>query len=316
MLKRRSLQIGLAGLLAWGLWPALSLAHNGQPLAPHDFWTAWTWAPILTACFLLLGWAYAIGLRNIWRRVGVGRCVKRWQATSFFAGLLTVAIALLSPLDALGETLFSAHMVQHLLLLVVAAPLLVLGRPLIPLLWVPAKPQRRALGRLWHKARFIRGVWGWVSQPLGSWILYAVVIWVWHLPTLYQAALATPWIHEVEHFSFLSAALLFWWVLLQPHGSRRLGHGGALLQVFTTALHNGALGALLSFSQTPIYPIYQEGVAAWGLTLLTDQQLAGLIMWIPASFIYLTTLLLLVANWLTTSEQQAQQYERRVWVQP
>jgi cytochrome c oxidase assembly factor CtaG len=277
---------------------------------PEDLWQSWSWEPFVLLGLLISAGLYAQGVRLLWRRVGPGRAVTYWQLLAFSLGLGTVFVALISPLNAVSRALFSAHMIQHLLLIVVAAPLLVLGDPLVPLLWGLPKKARHAVGGWWKSAGLLRSAWHGLSQPLVVWSLYTVSLWVWHLPALYQAAIERVFVHELEHLSFLGTALLFWWIVIQPSGHRRLGHGAAILFVFTTALHSGALGALLTFARTPLYPVYSSTVAAWNLTILGDQQLAGLIMWVPTGIVYLLTALILLVFWLQAIERRQAQRER------
>jgi putative membrane protein len=188
-------------------------------------------------------------------------------------------------------------------LMLVAAPLLVLGVPLIPVLWaLPLRWRRRVGG--WGKTSAVRGVWGFLDRPLTAWILNAAVLWVWHAPALYQATLRSEAVHIAQHLSFLGAALLFWWVLVYRGRGGRAAYGIGVLYVFTTALHSSVLGALLTFAPAPWYPAYVSTTAAWGLTPLEDQQLAGLIMWVPGGIIYLIASLALFAAWLRALERE------------
>lgn len=297
-------------LLLWGIyWRATvqpGLAHAGAPLAPHDLWQAWNWDPLLLLGLALTSYLYGRGLTALWRKVGVGRSVTWRQVVLFGIGLLTVVIALISPLDALSEAIFSAHMVQHMLLLYVAPLLLVLGAPPMLFLWAMPHPWRRPLMRWWRLGLWSR-LWQGVLHPLSIWSIFGIILWVWHAPALYQAALRSRMLHVVEHLCFFGAALLFCWLLVSAHRHLRTrsgaGYGIVLLIVFTTAMHSGLLGALLTFAVTPLYPIYTASVAQWGLTLLADQQLAGVIMWIPVGFFYLGAMLVLVARWLQEMER-------------
>jgi putative membrane protein len=205
--------------------------------------------------------------------------------------MLALFVALVSPLDALGTALFSAHMVQHMVLVLVAVPLLVLGAPQTGLLWALAEPRRRRLGAWWHCATGLRIGWRALSRPLVVWLLHAAALWLWHLPRLYQAALTSELVHLAEHASFLGTALLFWWVLLGGSPRERLNPALGVLYLFSFALQGGLLGALMTFAPAPWYPAYTTTVAAWGLTPLEDQQLAGLIMWVPAGLVYLAAAL-------------------------
>jgi len=205
------------------------IAGGSTIVRPGAVWTAWQWtASIVVPLALCAAW-YAIGVRALWRRAGVGRGVRRWQVWCFAGGVATLAIALLSPVDALAETLFSAHMVQHLLLMLVAAPLLALGEPLLPALWALPGERRLAIGRWWRASPRARRAVRAGCDPLGVWLANLAVLWFWHLPGPYLAALGDERLHALEHLTFLGAAFLFWWVVFQPIGRRRLAHGGAVV---------------------------------------------------------------------------------------
>ncbi|MCW5978499.1 MAG: cytochrome c oxidase assembly protein [Bryobacteraceae bacterium] len=274
-------------------------AHEGEPLEPHDLPTAWVLDPWILIPLALSGWLYWRGSRPLWADKP-GRGIRRWEARAFWAGWAALAVALVSPLHALGEALFSAHMAQHELMMVVAAPLVVLGRPLVPFLWGLPLSWRRRAGRLGQYGWFQAG-WRALSHPLSAWSIHAVAVWIWHVPGLYEATVENDLIHTFQHVSFLGSALLFWWALI--HGREAgMGHGAAIVYVFTTALHGGALGAILTFAPTTWYPIYENTTWAWGLTALEDQQLAGLIMWIPAGLLYAVAALALAVSLMRESE--------------
>src|SRR5690606_3995771 len=137
-------------------------------------------------------------------------------------------LALATPLDPLGGSLFSAHMVQHELLMLLAAPLLVLGAPMVAFLWALPRAWRRPLGR-WARRRSVRAAWHAIPHPLVAWGLHAAAIWIWHAPRLYEATLTSDLIHALQHLSFFGTALLFWWPVLHPNPHRRLGQGLAVL---------------------------------------------------------------------------------------
>ena len=204
--------------------------------------------------------------------------------------------------------LFSAHMAQHTVLIAAAAPLLVLGRPVIPSLWALPQGWRRTLGG-WTRAGWFRPLWATLTRPLVAFLLHAVALWVWHLPALYQESVRSDWVHTLQHVSFLGTALLFWWAMLHGRGGRA-GYGVAVFFLFATLVHSGALGALLTFAPSAWYPIYGPATALWGLTPLEDQQLAGLIMWVPAGAVYLGAGLTLFALWLGESERRTARTER------
>ena len=292
------------------LHPRVALAHADQPPEPHDLWSAWTLEP---AVLLGIGGAallYRRGLRRLWGRAGVGRGIRRWQAWCFAGGLFALVVALISPVDAVGEALFSVHMVQHLLLVLVAAPLLALGAPLLGTLWALPARQRRGIARAWHRLPRLRAVARLVGHPLSAWLLAVTALWVWHAPGLYDAAVDREWVHVSEHASFFGTALLFWWVLVHPGGRFRRAYGIGVLYLFGAAMQSGILGALLTLSTRTWYGAHLETTAAWGLTPLEDQQIAGAIMWVPGSVIYLVALAIVFAAWLRQAERRARRNER------
>jgi putative membrane protein len=261
----------------------------------------WSFEPWIVACLMASLASYLIGLRRLWRHAGHGRGIGAARAAAFGIGWSTLALALLSPLDALGAQLFSAHMLQHELLMVVAAPLMVLGRPLALWAWALPAPARRGVGALFHHPAW-RRPWRLLSAPLSAWTWHAAALWLWHVPAWFDAALHHSWAHTLQHLSFLFSALLFWWTALGP--VRRDTAGVALASVFTTMLHTGALGALLALASFPWYPDYVSRSAALGRDALEDQQLGGLLMWIPASLAYLAVGLALAARWLDSPRRQ------------
>ncbi|MDB4947607.1 MAG: hypothetical protein JWM27_256 [Gemmatimonadetes bacterium] len=282
--------------------PSAAWAHTGRPIGPHDLWGAWSLEPAVVAALVASAALYVVGTRRLWAKAGAGRGVRRWEAACFAAGWTTLALALVSPLHALGGALFSAHMAQHEVLMAVSAPLLVLGRPVVPFVW--ALP-RRSLGRVARamKAPAVRSAWRALSNPAAAWMLHAAALWAWHAPALYGLAVRSEWAHAAQHASFLGTGLLFWWALFRGRGGR-MGYGAAVLYVFGMGVQGGALGALLTLARAPLYAHHARTTQAWGLTPLEDQQLAGLIMWVPASISYLVAGLWLFTAWLREAERR------------
>ncbi|NLG70911.1 MAG: cytochrome c oxidase assembly protein [Chloroflexi bacterium] len=263
-------------------------AHPGQPPAPHDLPEAWNWDPVILSGLILTGFAYARGLRSYWLRSESGRSTLRRRALAFSTGWLALFTALVSPLDTLSSALFSAHMAQHILLMQVAAPLLVLGLSPAILAWCVPRSWRFVLTRS-HSFTGLQALWKLLSHPLVAWTLHVLALWVWHTPGLYQAALVNENLHALEHISFLGSGLLYWWSLLYTTRGEQLGV--RLLSLFTMGLQSGLLGALLTFSPQTWYTGQSAAAASWGLTPLSDQQLAGVLMWMPAGLIYLAAAL-------------------------
>jgi putative membrane protein len=267
------------------------------PVTPHELWRSWSFDPAIVTLIALLAAAYALGLRRLWSR-GRGRGISVLQAVSFAAGIVVLLVALVSPLDRIAASLFSAHMVQHLLLILVAAPLLVGGAAGTAIGLALPVPARRTV-RSWEQHRSMRAVTGVLTRPVVVLVLHITALYVWHLPSFYQAALGNDAIHALEHACFFGTAWLFWWLIIDEKGRRKLGDGAAVLFVFLAGLASGALGALLTFAPTALYPLQALGARGWGLTALQDQQLAGLIMWVPAGVVYVLTAAVLFLKWMS-----------------
>jgi putative membrane protein len=282
-------------------------AHEGKPHTWHDLVRSWSWEPAILLCLALSGWLYFRGVKRLWHEAEKGRGLRKWEAAAYASGWFALFVALVSPLHPWGRVLFSAHMLQHEVLMLVAAPLLVLGRPLIAFLWALPVGWARRVGNL-GKAEWFQRIWRTVTNPFMAWAIHAVALWVWHLPVLFQATLTNEWVHTLQHLSFLLSALLFWWALI--HGRQGLmSYGAGVLYVFTTSIHSGLLGALLTFAATVWYPSYIGLTTSWGLTPIEDQQLGGLIMWIPAGLVYIVAGLALFAGWLRESERKVKRRE-------
>ena len=270
------------------------------PDAPAAVRSVWTWnlEPWLLFLLLASAIAYAVGLRRLWANAGTGRGVATSQAWAFAGGWLALAAALVSPLDPLGSRLFSAHMVQHEILMVIAAPLLVLGRPLATWTWAFSPAQRRTVGRMFQH-RSWQGVWSTLTDPLVAWALHALALWAWHIPAAFDAAVRSEALHILQHFTFFGTALFFWWAVLGHDPRGRYGPGHSALYLFTTMMHTGALGALLSLAPTPWYSEYVHSTSELGFDPVEDQQLGGLVMWVPAGLAYVIAALAVFGRMLT-----------------
>ncbi|RZI82472.1 MAG: cytochrome c oxidase assembly protein [Rubrivivax sp.] len=271
------------------------MAHPVDGATPAAWPWTWQFEPWVLACLAASGFAYAIGTVRLWRQAGRGRGISPMQAGAFWAGWATLILALVSPLDQWGTLLFSAHMVQHELFMVLAAPLLVMGHPLAAWAWALPFNARRAVGRWTHHPAW-RRPWQGLTTPLSGWLLHGLALWAWHVPALFDAALQSTAVHTLQHVSFLGTALIFWWSVLRP--ASRHAQGAAMAYLFTTMVHTGALGALLTLSPSVWYGTYLNTTTALGLDPLEDQQLGGLVMWVPAGFSYFAAGLVLAANWI------------------
>jgi cytochrome c oxidase assembly factor CtaG len=279
---------------------------TGSPVAAHDggssgdLWHHWVWQDL--PLLILIGGVYALGLHSLWKRAGTGSGISQGRAAIFFAGLIVLFIALVSPLDFLSEELLAAHMVQHLLLMLVAAPLFVVGRFTLAVAW--AFPTRWS-SKIWKEWKW-KQAWDFLRRPMTAFLLQNAAIWIWHMPRLYEASLLNEWLHFLEHMSFLLTAFLFWQVFAELTEHARLGRsakfGLGIFMVFGTMLASGFLGVLLTFSPSVWYPIYIHEMALYGLTALEDQQLAGAIMWVPSGAMYVVVVLSVLGRWLFAME--------------
>jgi cytochrome c oxidase assembly factor CtaG len=223
-------------------------------------------------------------------------------------------IALVSPLHPWGEVLFSAHMTQHEILMLISAPLFVIGRPFIAAMWAVPREARRPIGSVFSSSG-LKTAWRFVTVPFVAWAVHAAALWAWHIPFLFQATLRSDLVHTLQHTSFFLSALLFWWAIIC--GSKGLSsYGTGVLYLFTTSLHSGLLGVLLTLTSRVWYPAYSETTASWGLTPIEDQQLGGLIMWVPAGIVYIAAALIMFAGWLGESERRALRAEHRLLNDP
>lgn len=298
--RRFGLALVCCGITAW---PHAAFAHHVAGHEPGFWHPEWPVLAILIASL----WFYLTGVQHLWRTASPGRGVSRGEVACFIAGWLVVAAALMPPIHTLGEMLFSVHMVEHELLMAAAAPLLVLGRPLIAFLWALPQPARRDLGSL-SRGQAVRRVWLFGTSAFVAWAIHAIALWIWHLPALFEAALASDLVHSLQHLCFLGAALLYWTSLLHRRHDAE-GRGVAVISLFATTLHSSILGALLTLGTVAWYPLYGGRSAAWGLTAIEDQQLAGLVMWVPGGLVYMGAALALAAMWLRESETRARRWE-------
>jgi len=235
------------------------------------------------------------GTNVLWRRAGPGRGVRPWQCLCYAAGWLSLAAALTSPLHWIGERLFTAHMIEHEVVMAVSAPLLALARPVGAFLWALPRAMRAGLARTaWRP--WVRATWSALTHPMVATVLHGVAIWAWHVPVLFEAAVLNLGAHRLQHATFLSTALLFWWSLLRARNpSPAVGH------VLATMVHTGLLGAMMTFAPRVAYVWQTADAGRWGLTPLEDQQLAGLVMWVAAGSLYAGAALGFAATWIRRS---------------
>ncbi len=271
----------------------------------HFWLTEWNPAPSIYIGIALLIAVYLYAVGPLRRKYHLANSVKRSQVVLFVAGMLIMFLALASPLDELGdEYLFSAHMVQHLLITLVAPPLLLLGTPgwlLQPLL------RNRALFTIGKV----------LTHPFVAFFLFNVDFGLWHAPLLYNATLANENLHIFEHLLFIVTATLYWWPILSPvEELPRLSLGGQVLYLFLSGMPSVALGAGLTFMQPLYAPYIQQPIRAWGLSPATDQQLGGLIMWVPVNIIFIIVVSVLFIRWMQMQDEKQRLEEAQIDAAP
>lgn len=286
----------LRSSLCIGALPSVAFAHGGEH-APTlaDAWSLSPWLLVPGATVLAL---YGVGLARLWRRAGIGRGIATIEAGAFAGGVAALFASLVWPLDALGEWSLAAHMAQHMLLLALAPPLLLLGRPMAA--FAHAMPV--ALGAGLRRAFAPMHAYGVAALSVATFAHVAVMA-LWHLPVATAAVLAHDGLHWAMHASFLLAGLWFWAAMLQRVRDRDTGVGGPLVAVIAVMMPMGFIGALLTFAPRPLYATYLERAPVLGLDALADQQLAGLVMWIPASIPYLVGGAWLLIAWFARVER-------------
>jgi putative membrane protein len=275
---------------------AMMFAHD--PVARSELWSAWRPEPLILGMLAVTALLYSRGLAQLRarRRHTVGPA----NVVAFAGALLALAVGLASPLEVAASSLFAAHMVQHLLLMLVASALLVYGRPVVVLTHALPRRGRRLLYRVGTR-RPLAAAMDVLLHPGAVWAVGAVVLWAWHLPTVYEAALGNDALHALEHASLVATSALAW-ALALGRARRPLVIPVAAGLLFATALQSGALGAVLALARQPLYPVHAPVTPSWGLTPLEDQQLAGGLMWVPPGLIYLVVIATLLARWFGSLE--------------
>ena len=305
-MRRLALPLALVLLAAA---PSAALAHGTDVPAPTfpGVLLAWRFDPLTILPLLAAGALYlwAVGRVN---RSHPGNPHPAYRSALFVGGLAAIGVALASPIEAYEGSLFSVHMVQHMLLELVAAPLLLAGAPITLALRVSRPPMRRRL--LWVLHSPVVRV---ISFPVLAWALFAAVNWGWHFSTLYDQALENQALHYFQHATFLGAALLFWWPAIGADPSPwRLPHPVRLFYLFLALPQNSFLGVALLSTGTVLYPHYLTNLRSWGPTPLDDQHLGGVIMWVIGDIAFLLGMAIVIAMWVRHEERRTARLDARL----
>jgi putative membrane protein len=273
------------------------------------FLESWTWDPTLIATLALAAVIYAVGAATLRGRSAGRAAPHAGRAAAFCSGLALAWLALLSPIGAYSGLFFFLHMTQHLLLVLGVIPLLLLSNPLAVLLWGLPRPARSVAGRLLRPGGFARWLAGGLTRPVVACSLFVAAVGIWHVPGLYDLAQGRTAVHDLEHAFFAVTAALYWWPVIQPSGSRRLPYGRAVLYLLPPFFESNLIGALLTFASAPLYASYLAAPRVWGLSVLQDQQIAGLVMWVPGGLYFLVPMLIMLAKALRQEEAKQEAAE-------
>jgi len=268
---------------------------------------SWDWRLEVVAILVLAGSLYTRG----WLRIR-GRSAKRqslaagWRLAAYLGGLVTLGLALMSPIDVLGGQLFFMHMIQHLLLMMIGPPLLLIANPLPFFMWgLPVRARHSLGGWLSRGSTLVRGLRA-LTAPGVVWMAFVAVLLGWHDPNAYNAALRSEFIHDVEHLTFFASAMLYWWYVIGAGPRwRSLARGPRLAFLLATVPVNMAAGVVIAFAGRPIYTYYTTVPRLWGLSVMQDQMISGVIMWIPGSMMYLLAALILISQLIQQEADKA-----------
>ncbi|MHB9091961.1 MAG: cytochrome c oxidase assembly protein [Chloroflexota bacterium] len=264
--------------------------------------SAWSWEPPIVVGLLAAALLYGLGWCRLAGQRRGARALPVWRVWAYSGGLLFMALAMLSPVEAFGEDLLLMHMLQHMLLLS-AAPLILLGWPILPVLWALPRGWRRPVGLLMFPRGPLWAFFNALTHPAVAITVYVLVVGVWHVPEFYNAAEGETLIHYVEHLSFLGGALLYWWPVVHPFGGRRrLGFGTAIFYLAPGLVEQNAIGMVLTFADHPLYEHYAHGHGLWDISPVFDQQLAGGAMGLIGAFIHIIAISAILVLFLRVEE--------------
>jgi putative membrane protein len=272
---------------------------------------SWEWRFVVIAIVTLSSSVYINGfthirtLRNRSTSRDVVGLVPYWRLLCYLGGILCIILALLSPVEVLSGQLFFMHMIQHMLLVMCAPPLLLVSNPFPILLWGLPIKVRNVVAGLFVSSSLLRKLLKRYAGPSAIWIIFVMVYIGWHDPMLYEAALRSKFVHDIEHISFFLVSMLFWWHVTSaaPRVHQNLAYGKRIAYVLVTVPVNMITGVIITFSRQPIYEYYVKIQRPWSLTVMQDQMLGGIIMWIPGSMMLIVAIIVLVIRMMALEEK-------------
>jgi cytochrome c oxidase assembly factor CtaG len=274
--------------------------------------TSWDLRVEVILILATAGILYTLGWWRLRKRTRLQNTRSRWQLGAwwrpaiYLGGLILLAIALMSPIDVLGAQLFTMHMVQHVLLVMLIPPLILLANPLPFLLWGMPGRTRLAAGRWLGRKAGLRRVLLRVTGPGWVWLVFVIIYWGWHDPAVYVLALENRFVHDLEHITFFLISMLYWWHIISagPRIHRPLPPLARIGYLLAAIPPTMLAGIAIAFANQPIYSYYEAVPRIWGLSALEDQRIAGVIMWVPGSMMYMVAILILANRWLQTEAKK------------
>ncbi len=282
------------------LWAVPAVHANGGIEAGQNLFAAWNWNPLPTLLLLMAAYIYLNGLSN-WQRPS--HPISRWQRTSFFTGLFVIFIALQSPVANLAEHMLSFHQLQHFLLRMMGPLLVLLGAPLTPML--RGLPRWALLGIVRPAVRhpLARAVYEKLTNPVISVSIFMGVLYLWQFPGGFNLALRNEFVHAMMHMTMMSSGFIFYWAVIDPAPRRsRVHYGVRVLYLGLIVLPNTLLGAVITFSRGIIYTGYEDVYQPFGMSLLTDQQIGGLMLWVPGDMMSILVAGIVMIMWYEREE--------------
>ena len=291
-------------------FPAAVVAHGPVPSDPPtlaNLLLGWQFDPIVASGLVLAGVGWVLVVARV-GRMHPDHPVPMLRTAAFLGGLAAISFALLSGIGQYDTTLFSVHMVQHMLLLLVAGPLIALAAPVTQLLRAASPAWRRRILGVLHS-----GPIGALGNPVVAWVTFTLVVWLTHVSPLFDIALENQLAHEAEHVAYLGAGMLFWWPVVAADPSRaRMTYPVRVMYLLLQMPPSSFLGMLITFAAAPLYPHYATMGRPYGIDALADQQLAGGIMWLAGDVVFIVAILVVVGAWMRHEERDTSAAERRV----
>ena len=273
---------------------------------------SWEWRIEIVLALVVAGTLYALGwwrLRRLrrGRSRDRGRVATNGRLVAYLGGLVILGVALMSPIDVLASQFFFMHMIQHLLLVMIVPPLLWLASPFPFVMWGLPSRARGRVGAFFSRRSSFRRRLRTFTAPGIAWMLYVAFLLGWHDPNAYQAALQDELVHDLEHLTFFITAVLFWWhvIYAPPYIHKRLPRGARIAYVLAAIPPTMAAGAAIAFSGQPVYPYYAGVPRLWGISVMQDQMLGGVIMWVPGSMMYIAAALILISRWVQDEDAKS-----------